>query len=122
MKGVEYGGWRSPAPGLANWTKPIAEDPGNGVPAIRTNALSALGALRQSAIQTMVAAAYHHARVKGCLCVGSLAFSSISGTMTVVALLGFGIAAGVKVDVAWGLVPCLILSVLTMAVITLFVV
>ena len=70
----------------------------------------------------MVAAAYHHARVKGCLCVGSLAFSSISGTMTVVALLGFGIAAGVKVDVAWGLVPCLILSVLTMAVITLFVV
>ena len=59
---------------------------------------------------------------KGAYVLGSLAFSSISGTMTVVALLGFGIAAGVNVDVAWGLAPCLILSVLTMAGLTLFVV
>ena len=59
---------------------------------------------------------------KGAYVLGSLAFSSISGTITVVALLGFGLAAGVDIDVAWGLAPCLILSVLTMAGLTLFVV
>ena len=59
---------------------------------------------------------------KGAYVLGSLAFSSISGTITVVALLGFGLAAGVDIDVAWGLVPSLILSVLTMAGLTLFVV
>ena len=59
---------------------------------------------------------------KGAYVLGSLAYSSISGTITVVALLGFGVAAGVEVDVAWGLAPCLILAVLAMAGITLFVV
>ena len=59
---------------------------------------------------------------KGAYVLGSLAYSSISGTITVVALLGFGLAAGVDIDVAWGLVPSLILSVLTMAGLTLFVV
>ena len=59
---------------------------------------------------------------KAAYVLGSLAYSSISGTMTVVALLGFGVAAGVDVDIAWGLAPCLILAVLAMAGITLFVV
>ncbi len=59
---------------------------------------------------------------KGAYVLGSLAFSSISGTITVVALLGFGLAAGVDIDVAWGLAPCLVLSVLTMAGLALFVV
>ena len=59
---------------------------------------------------------------KGAYVLGSLAYSSISGTITVVALLGFGLVAGVDVDIAWGLVPSLILSVLTMAGLTLFVV
>ena len=59
---------------------------------------------------------------KGAYVLGSLAFSSISGTITVVALLAFGLAAGVDIEVAWGLAPCLILSVLTMAGLTLFVV
>ena len=59
---------------------------------------------------------------KGAYVLGSLAYSSISGTITVVALLAFGVAAGVDVDVAWGLAPCLILAVLAMAGITLFVV
>ena len=59
---------------------------------------------------------------KGAYVLGSLAYSSISGTITVVALLSFGLAAGVDIDVAWGLVPSLILSVLTMAGLTLFVV
>ena len=59
---------------------------------------------------------------KGAYVLGSLAFSSISGTVTVIALLGFGLAAGVNIDVTWGLAPCLVLSVLTMAGLTLFVV
>ena len=59
---------------------------------------------------------------KGAYVLGSLAYSSISGTITVVALLGFGLAAGVDIDVAWGLAPCLVLSVLTMAGLALFVV
>ena len=59
---------------------------------------------------------------KGAYVLGTLAYSSISGTITVVALLGFGLAAGVDVDVSWGLVPSLVLSVLTMAGLTLFVV
>ena len=45
---------------------------------------------------------------KGAYVLGWLAYSSISGTITVVALLGFGMAAGVDMDVAWGLAPCLI--------------
>ena len=59
---------------------------------------------------------------KGAYVLGSLAFSSISGTITVVALLVFGLVAGVDIDVAWGLAPCLVLSVLTMAGLALFVV
>ena len=59
---------------------------------------------------------------KGAYVLGSLAFSSISGAITVVALLGFGLAAGVDIEVAWGLAPSLVLSVLTMAGLALFVV
>ena len=59
---------------------------------------------------------------KGAYVLGSLAYSSISGAITVVVLLGFGLAAGVDIDLAWGLVPSLVLSVLVMAGLTLFVV
>ena len=58
----------------------------------------------------------------GAYVLGSLAFSSISGTITVVALLIFGLVADVDLHVAWGLAPCLVLTVLTMAGLALFVV
>ncbi len=53
---------------------------------------------------------------------GSLAFSSISGTITVLVLLGFGVVAGVGIDPSWTLAPTLILTVLTLAGLTMFVV
>ena len=59
---------------------------------------------------------------KGAYVLGSLAYSSISGTISVIALIGFGVVAGVEIDPAWGLAPSLILSVLVMAGLTLFVV
>ena len=59
---------------------------------------------------------------KGSYVLGSLAFSSISGTVTVLVLLGFGVVAGVGIDPAWTLAPSLILAVLTMAGLTMFVV
>ncbi|MCY4437900.1 MAG: ABC transporter permease [Chloroflexi bacterium] len=59
---------------------------------------------------------------KGAYILGSLAYSSISGVITVVMLLGFGVAAGVDISITWGLVPCLVLTVLTMAGLTIFVV
>ena len=60
---------------------------------------------------------------KGAYVLGSLAFSSISGTISVLALIGFGLVAGVGTfEPAWGLVPSLVLSVLVMAGLTLFVV
>ena len=59
---------------------------------------------------------------KGAYVVGSLAYSSISGTISVLALVGFGLLAGVDIDPAWGLAPSLLLSVLVMAGLTMFVV
>ena len=59
---------------------------------------------------------------KGAYVLGSRAYSSISGTISVIALIGFGLVAGVDIDPAWGLAPSLVLSVLVMAGLTLFVV
>ena len=59
---------------------------------------------------------------KGAYVLGTLAYSSISGVITVVMLLGFGFAAGVDVNITWGLIPSLLLTVLTMAGLTMFVV
>ena len=59
---------------------------------------------------------------KGAYILGTLAYSSISGVITVVMLLGFGFAAGVDLNISWGLVPSLVLTVLTMAGLTMFVV
>ena len=59
---------------------------------------------------------------KGAYILGSLAYSSISGAITVVMLLGFGVAAGVDMNISWGLVPALVLTVLTIAGLTMFVV
>ena len=59
---------------------------------------------------------------KGAYVLGSLAFSSISGTVTVLVLLGFGLVAGVGINPTWGLAPALILAVLTVAGLTMFVV
>ena len=59
---------------------------------------------------------------KGSYVLGSLAYSSISGTITVLVLLGFGMWSGVGIDPAWGLAPSLILAVLTVAGLTMFVV
>ncbi len=59
---------------------------------------------------------------KGAYVLGSLAFSSVSGAINVVVLMGFGLVAGVDILLGWGLVPCLVLTVLTMAGLTLFVV
>ena len=53
---------------------------------------------------------------------GSLVFSSIAGTTTVLVLLGFGVASGVGIDPSWTIAPSLILTVLTMAGLTMFVV
>ena len=59
---------------------------------------------------------------KGAYVLGTLAYSSISGVITAVMLLGFGFAAGVSIDISWGLAPSLFLTVLTMAGLTMFVV
>ena len=59
---------------------------------------------------------------KGAYMLGTLAYSSLSGVITVVMLLGFGVAAGVDIDITWGLVPSLVLTVLTMAGLTMLVV
>lgn len=59
---------------------------------------------------------------KGSYVLGSLVYSSISGTITVLILLGFGVSAGVGIDPSWGLAPLLILAVLTVAGLTMFVV
>ncbi len=59
---------------------------------------------------------------KGAYVLGTLAYSSISGVITVVMLLGFGFASGVDVNITWGLIPSLFLTVLTMAGLTMFVV
>ncbi len=59
---------------------------------------------------------------KGAYVLGTLVYSSISGVITVPILLGFGLASGVEIELAWGLAPSIILSVLVMAGLTLFVV
>lgn len=59
---------------------------------------------------------------KGAFFLGTLAYSSISGIITVVMLLGFGIAAGVEISISWGFVPALALTVLTMAGLTMLVI
>ena len=59
---------------------------------------------------------------KGAYILGSLAHSSISGAMTVVILLAFALVAGVDIDLAWGLAPSIILTVLAVSGLTLFVV
>ena len=59
---------------------------------------------------------------KGAFVLGSLLYASLSGIVTVIALLGFGVATDVEWDLAWGLIPSLLLAVLTMAGLTMFVV
>ena len=59
---------------------------------------------------------------KGAYVLGSLAYSSMSGTTTAVFLVAFGFLAGVQIDLAWGLAPTLALAVLSVAGLTLFVV
>lgn len=59
---------------------------------------------------------------KGSYVLGSLVFSSISGTVTVLVLLGFGLATGIGINPTWTLAPSLVLAVLTMAGLTMFVV
>ena len=44
---------------------------------------------------------------KGAFILGTLAFSSMSGVITVVMLLGFGVAAGVDISISWGSYPLL---------------
>ena len=59
---------------------------------------------------------------KGAYVLGSLAFSSISGAVTVLVLLGFGVVTGIGIEPVWTLAPSLVLAVLTMAGLTMFVV
>ena len=59
---------------------------------------------------------------KGAYVLGSLAFSSILGTITATFLVVFGFLAGVQIDIAWGLAPSLALAVLSVVGLTLFVV
>ena len=59
---------------------------------------------------------------KGAYVLGSLAFSSISGVVTVLVLLGFGVVTGIGIDPVWTLAPALVLAVLTLAGLTMFVV
>jgi ABC-type multidrug transport system permease subunit len=59
---------------------------------------------------------------KGAYVLGSLAFSSISGAVTVLVLLGFGVVTGIGIEPVWTLAPSLVLAVLTMAGLTMLVV
>lgn len=59
---------------------------------------------------------------KASFVLGSLLYSSLSGVVTVIVLLGFGIAANMDWRLTWGLVPSLVLAVFSMAGLTLFVV
>ena len=59
---------------------------------------------------------------KGAYVLGSLAFSSISGAVTVLVLLGFGVVTGIGIEPVWTLAPTLVLAVLTLAGLTMFVV
>ena len=56
---------------------------------------------------------------KGAYVLGSLAYSSMSGTTTAVYLVAFGFLAGVQIDLAWGLAPALVLAVFPVAGLTL---
>lgn len=53
---------------------------------------------------------------------GSLLYSSLSGIVTVLVLLGFGTATNMDWRLTWGLIPSLVLAVFSMAGLTLFVV
>ena len=59
---------------------------------------------------------------KGAFVLGSLLYASLSGIVTLVVLLGFGVAIGVQWDLTWGLAPSLLLAALTMAGLTMLVV
>lgn len=59
---------------------------------------------------------------KSAYVVGSMMFSSVSGTVSVLVLLGFGLLVGLDLLLRWELAICLVLTVLTMSGLTLFVV
>ena len=59
---------------------------------------------------------------KSAYVLGSLAYSSVSGTINVLVLMGFVLLAGVDIVLGWGLAPCLVLTVFTMSGLTLFIV
>lgn len=59
---------------------------------------------------------------KASFVLGSLLYSSLSGIVTVLVLLGFGIATSLDWQLTWGLAPSLVLAVFSMAGLTLFVV
>ena len=59
---------------------------------------------------------------KGAFVLGSLLYASLSGIVTLVVILGFGAAIDLEWDLAWGLIPSLLLAALTMAGLTLFVI
>jgi hypothetical protein len=59
---------------------------------------------------------------KGAYVLGSLAFSSILGTIAATFLVVFGFLAGVHIDIALGLAPSLALAVLSVVGLTMFVV
>ncbi len=52
---------------------------------------------------------------------GTLAFTSVSGVLTTLFLLGFALVAGVDVSPTWALAPALLLTVLALAGLVLFV-
>ena len=52
---------------------------------------------------------------------GTMAFTSVSGTLSAVFLLGFAFIAGVEIEPTWTLAPALLLTVLALAGIVLFV-
>ena len=59
---------------------------------------------------------------KGAYVLGSLAFSSILGTIAATFLVVFGFLAGVHIDIALGLAPSLALAVLSVVGLNMFVV
>lgn len=59
---------------------------------------------------------------KASFVLGSLLYSSLSGLITVLVLLSFGVVIDVELQITWGLAPSLVLAVFSMAGLTLFVV
>ena len=58
---------------------------------------------------------------KAAYVVGTLAYTSVSGTLSALFLLGFAFIAGVEIEPTWTLAPALLLTVLALAGIVLFV-